>query len=139
MESTYTDIVEAINSKIEWHRAEITKLSTMVEQLGGEPSELVSLLLSQAAAVEAAQTEKKPAAKRTAKKSSAVKPSSNGTVRGGERKEQITELLTTTDMSVREIAEELGTHPNYVRTVKKSIDDSADESKPRRVVTRTSK
>lgn len=132
MESTYSDIVELLNARIEWHRSQVEKLTNMVSDLSDEPEPEFE--------ISETKVSKSPT-KRTPEKVASKKTSSNGHAQGGERKEQIIGLLSTTEMSVREIAEQLGTHQNYVRTVKKAweADDSQRSSKPRRVVTRTAK
>lgn len=121
--SNYSDVVEAIDAKIEAHQAAIEKLTDMKDSLRdfGELPEAPKVEPKRAKRA-GRQPEKsdKTAVKRSGK-------SDNGSPPPGQRKRQIIDLLEK-DMAVMDIARELGAHPNYVRTVKKNWSESEEQT-----------
>lgn len=114
--TTITTVATSITTEIERLQAQIDRLIEARNALGTEQATVLATV------TEITEAPKVKATRKSTKRA----PKGNG---NGNRREQIIHLLTTTEMSPREIGDALGIAPTYVYHVKRDLGNTKSAPK----------
>lgn len=114
--TTISTVATSINTEIERLQAQIDRLIEARNALGTEQATVLATV------TEITEAPKVKATRKSTKRA----PKGNG---NGNRREQIIHLLTTTEMSPREIGDALGIAPTYVYHVKRDLGNTKSAPK----------